>query len=641
MIDISQIISSAKKYDFNSLENLLNDIETHNLESTLESINYHVNLVNQRLTPKSERVISFRNLLEKYYLERNIQTNIFQNIKTIEFLYNEILNKRNKILGKFKSHEILKTQFSLAHSLYSRILMHSDVIHKSISEGKYKFFENSINAESEYFNGKDLSSHIEELSKVFYMNLIISSYENNWFNKKSLESIVPFELLTIEENEAEIIEKAEISQHLFFNSGLWDITEDLDFRLRFFKNEIVIDEKKIIHTSQIWEDLGNYALIAKTRLERLIVQQTFEASMALYKIDLLNEDDLNYLSIAALFENLYYIDITKDNKLYKNLTINEWVKSLQALREISKTEGFRLINYDIFFKVLAKYGIPKSKNRIVLENFTFRSTSKDLYNTPILRFSNNQILVFPLTMFAPNIFTIISSIFADNKLAIEDKGYDFEDYVFSFLKEQESKIENFKVTQPTFKNNDGEFQYDAIIEWENHIFIIECKNRSIPDTTPMSLKDFKEKSEKYINQLLRLKRGLLSYPKEHNINIKDKIIVPILLNSLPFSLDYTVSDIYFLDFSSFSKFFKSKNLYMKSAFKGEVKNEKIIHSNWSFDKPCIEDFIRFIENPFHVSQLKSNIKEFTTTHTIGNYEISLDRKYIDLQSEEYEQLLQV
>lgn len=638
MIDISQIITSAKKYDFNSLEKLLNDIEIHDLESILENINYHVNLVIQRSTPKNEKVKSFRNLLEKYYLERKIKTNIFQNIRTIEFLYNEILNNRNQILGKFKSHEVLKTQFSLAHSLYNRILMHSDFIRKSISEGKYKFFENSINVESEYFNGKDISSHIEELSKVFYMNLIISSYESNWFDKKSNEAIIPFSIVDKEESDAEIYEKAKISQNLIFNSGLWDITEDLDFRLRFFDNEIVIDEKKIFHTSQIWEDLGNYALIAKNRLERLIVQQTFEASIALYKLDL-NEDDLNYFSIAALFENLYYIDITKNNELYKNLTMNEWVKSLLALKEISKTEGFTLINFDIFFKVLEKYGIPKSKNRIVLENFTFRSTSKDLYNTPILRFSNNLILVFPLTMFAPNIFTIISSIFADNKLAIEDKGYDFEDYVFSFLKEQESKIENFNVTQPTFKNNDGEFQYDAIIEWENYIFIIECKNRSTPDTTAMSLKDFKEKSEEYINQLLRLKRGLLSSPKKHNINIKDKIIVPILLNSLPFSLDYTISDIYFLDFSSFSKFFQSKDLYMKSAFKGEVKNEKIIHSNWSSDKPCIEDFIRFIENPFHVSQLKSNIKKFTTTHTIGNYEISLDRKYIDLQSEEYEQLL--
>lgn len=638
MIDISQIITSAKKYDFNSLEKLLNDIEIHDLESILENINYNVNLVIQRSTPKNERVKIFRNLLEKYYLERKIKTNIFQNIRTIEFLYTEILNNRNQILGKFKSHEVLKTQFSLAHSLYNRVLMHSDFIRKSISEGKYRFLENSINADSEYFNGKDISSHIEELSKVFYMNLIISSYESNWFDKKSNEAIIPFSIVNKEESDAEIYEKAKISQDLIFNSGLWDITEDLDFRLRFFDNEIVIDEKKIFHTNQIWEDLGNYALIAKNRLERLIVQLTFEASIALYKLDL-NEYDLNYFSIAALFENLYYIDITKNNELYKNLTMNEWVKSLLALKEISKTEGFTLINFDTFFKVLEKYGIPKSKNRIVLENFTFRSTSKDLYNTPILRFSNNLILVFPLTMFAPNIFTIISSIFADNKLAIEDKGYDFEDYVFSFLKEQESKIENFNVTQPTFKNNDGEFQYDAIIEWENYIFIIECKNRSTPDTTAMSLKDFKEKSEKYINQLLRLRRGLLSYPEKHNINIKDKIIVPILLNSLPFSLDYTISDIYFLDFSSFSKFFQSKDLYMKSAFKGEVKNEKIIHSNWSSDKPCIEDFIRFIENPFHVSQLKSNIKKITTTHTIGNYEISLDRKYIDLQSEEYEQLL--
>lgn len=638
MNDINEIIRLAKKYDFNSLEKLLNDIETHDLESTLESINYHVNLVNQRSTPKSERVSSFRNLLEKYYLERDIKTNIFQNIKTIELLYNEILNNRNQTLGIFKSHELLKTQFSLTHSLYNRILMHSDVIHKTISEGKYKFFENSINIESEYFDGKDLSSHIEELSKVFYMNLIISSYENNWFNNKSLESIIPFELLIIEENEEEIIEKAKISHQLFLNSGLWDIAEDLDFRLRFFKNEIVIDEKNIFHTSQIWEDLGNYALISKTRFERLIVQQTFEASMALYKFNL-NEDNLSYFSIAALFENLYYIDITKDKELYKNLTISEWVKSLLALKEISKTEGFTLISFDIFFKVLEKHDIPNSKNRIVLENFTFRSTSKDLYNTPILRFSNNRILVFPLTMFAPNIFTIISSIFADNRLAIEDKGYDFEDYVFSFLKEQESSIEKFNITQPTFKNNDGEFQYDAIIEWENHIFIIECKNRSIPDTTAMSIKDFREKSEKYINQLLRLKRGLLNHPKQHNINLNDKVIVPILLNSLPFSLDYKISGIYFLDFSSFSKFFKSKDLYLSSAFKGDIENVKIIHKNWSSDKPCIDDFIKYIENPFHVSQLKSNIKEFTTTHTIGDYEISLDRKYIDLHSEEYEQFL--
>ena len=166
MIDISQIIRSAKKYDFNSLEKLLNEIKIPDLESTLKKINYHVNLVNQRSTSKSERISTFRNLLEKYYLEKDIQTNIFQNIKVIESLYNEILNDRNKILGEFKSHEILKTQFYLTHSLYNRILMHSDVIHKSISEGKYKFFENSINAKSEYFNGKDLSSHIEVVPHV-------------------------------------------------------------------------------------------------------------------------------------------------------------------------------------------------------------------------------------------------------------------------------------------------------------------------------------------------------------------------------------------------------------------------------------------------------------------------------------------
>ncbi|KCZ10194.1 hypothetical protein K034_4502 [Acinetobacter baumannii 42057_3] len=51
-----------------------------------------------------------------------------------------------------------------------------------------------MNAKSEYFNGDDLDKHIEELSKVFYMTLMISSYENNWFNKKSHEAIIPYEI---------------------------------------------------------------------------------------------------------------------------------------------------------------------------------------------------------------------------------------------------------------------------------------------------------------------------------------------------------------------------------------------------------------------------------------------------------------
>ena len=639
MIDISQIIRSAKKYDFNSLEKLLNEIKIPDLESTLKKINYHVNLVNQRSTSKSERISTFRNLLEKYYLEKDIQTNIFQNIEVIESLYNEILNDRNKILGEFKSHEILKTQLSLAHSLYNRILMHSHEIKKSISAGECNFFENSIHIESEYFDGKDISSHIEELSKVFYMNLIISSYENNWFDNESNEAIISFSIVSKEEIDAEIYKKTKISQDLIFNSGLWDITEDLDFRLRFFDNEIVVKENKIFHTNNIYRNLGNYALIARKRLERMQTQQLFSMLPIIEKIEIKDESQLAYLSTIVQFESLYYVDVEKDKTLYKNLTIKEWINSILALKEIAHDQGFTLIRLDDLFKVLGKYNIPELKNKIVLENFTFKSSSKDLYDTPILKFSNDLILIFPLTMYAPDIISIINSIFSENKLTIEDKGYDFEDYVFNFLEEQMEMIEDFKVSKPKFNNQDGEFQYDAIIEWDKYIFIIECKNRSIPNTTAMSLKDFQEKSNEYIDQVLRLRRGLTTYPEEHGIDIKDKIIIPILLNSLPFSLDYTISDIHFLDFSSFSKFFKSKNLYLRSVFKGNVANVKIIHTNWASDKPCIEDFIRFIENPFQVSQLKSNIKEFTTTHTIGDYEISLDRKYIDLQSEEYEQLL--
>ncbi|WP_171254315.1 nuclease-related domain-containing protein, partial [Acinetobacter venetianus] len=263
-------------------------------------------------------------------------------------------------------------------------------------------------------------------------------------------------------------------------------------------------------------------------------QQLFSMLPIIEKIEIKDESQLAYLSTIVQFESLYYVDVEKDKTLYKNLTIKEWINSILALKEIADDQGFTLIRLDDLFKVLGKYNIPELKNKIVLENFTFKSSSKDLYDTPILKFSNDLILIFPLTMYAPDIISIINSIFSENKLTIEDKGYDFEDYVFNFLEEQMKMIEDFKVSKPKFNNQDGEFQYDAIIEWDKYIFIIECKNRSIPNTTAMSLKDFQEKSNEHIDQVSRLRRGLITYPEEHSIDIKDKIIIPILLNSLPF-----------------------------------------------------------------------------------------------------------
>ncbi|MFR1445886.1 hypothetical protein ACLUYJ_20215, partial [Acinetobacter baumannii] len=96
---------------------------------------------------------------------------------------------------------------------------------------------------------------------------------------------------------------------------------DIDFKLRFFKDEIVIENGKIYYTNKIWEELGNYALIAKIRQQRMLAQKTFEASAILYNFGLKDSVKLNYLSLQAQFEDLYYVDIEKDNIQYKNLTL--------------------------------------------------------------------------------------------------------------------------------------------------------------------------------------------------------------------------------------------------------------------------------------------------------------------------------
>lgn len=68
----------------------------------------------------------------------------------------------------------------------------------------------------------------------------------------------------------------------------------------------------------------------------MLAQKTFEASAILYNFGLKDSVKLNYLSLQAQFEDLYYVDIEKDNIQYKNLTLKEWIKSLLAFKEIVK-----------------------------------------------------------------------------------------------------------------------------------------------------------------------------------------------------------------------------------------------------------------------------------------------------------------
>lgn len=636
-MEVKNILKNSSKYDFERVEKELNQFDDLSLIEVLKSINYNVNLINQRESNNSSRVKNFVNNLENFYKSKKVETNIFDHIRKIESFYAWVLEERTKILGEVESKDIVPTLFLLVNHFYMALKGHDEFIKTK----EFKFIEEVLNVKTNFFDGNLIDSNVEEVSTIFKLNILASAYENNWINN-SKEIIIPIELFTKEKIEEDIVSKIEITKKIAINSGLWDIVEDLDFRFRFFEDEVLFKENEIVHTQKIHEELGKYAIIANKRFERMMTQNILDIAPIIIPL-LKGKDEMNYhslyLSTCAQFYNLYYVNIETDTTEYKGLTLKEWLKSLIALNEISKRNGFNLIKYPEVFSIFEEIGIPKSKNKIILDNFTFKTTSSDLYDAPILRFTDNSILIFPISMWAPNYIYIINSIFSSYNLNLKDKGYDFEDNVVSFLKEKNRKWDLFSVSNPKYTFKREEYQFDAILEWDDFIFIIECKNRSVPNTKPISLKNFREKSNEYLKQIKRLQEGLENHPNCHNINLNDKVIIPIVLNSLPFALDYRLDNVFFLDYSSFAKFFNSKSLSLKFFDPQGADERHVIHNNWVGEKPSVSDFLTYINDPYQVSELVSRLKSFDTTHMLNDCRLTLNRYYLDHSMDEFHNLV--
>ncbi|MDC4805159.1 hypothetical protein NQ812_18405, partial [Acinetobacter baumannii] len=250
----------------------------------------------------------------------------------------------------------------------------------------------------------------------------------------------------------------------------------------------------------------------------------------------LNNVQKDLFFLRNLFYRLYFIDIDEDKTEYKGLTIKEWFLSFLSLRELSEAKGFNTVSFNEIIDNFKMNNISSSKHLMIINNLTYKKEKRaDLYDTPIIKISDGSFLIFPLSIKNSDLEKVLSSIFSKFNLHIIDKGKLFEKEVLNTLKEKEKEL-LFSVSELEFSVNHIEkpqHQYDCILEWDNYIFIIECKNRSIPTTEYISLNKFKRNLEEYLSQVERLESGLINYTDKHKIKIKNKKIIKLILHSLP------------------------------------------------------------------------------------------------------------
>lgn len=235
---------------------------------------------------------------------------------------------------------------------------------------------------------------------------------------------------------------------------------------------------------------------------------------------------------------------------------------------------------------------------------TFKISSPDLFDAPLLKTAEGKYALFLPTLLFGSPPMIIASILSSHS-EFSQKGGSFENDMLQFFKENGLHAQRAKFTR------DNEcYEYDIVLEWDDHVFIIECKNYFLSRNRPAYAAQFQEKMDDAVQQVLRLTHGAQKYHdtflEQTGISLEGKTIVPCILNCLPY-WEPQREGVTFIDSSFVKKFFKGKTLGGVAFKQGEPTLLPPVYSWWKGDKPSLGDFLSQLKLPVQVKIWQDHI----------------------------------
>lgn len=141
------------------------------------------------------------------------------------------------------------------------------------------------------------------------------------------------------------------------------------------------------------------------------------------------------------------------------------------------------------------------------------------------------------------------------------KGNAFESEMLSFFEKQGYDAKSLK-----FKIGNEEFQYDVIVPWDDYVFILECKNRTLFGHNPTAAYYFTIETASAVKQVIRLAEAMANHAdvvlERTGINVANKKIVPCVLNSLPYAMTGDIAGVYVADSSGVKRFFQDRYFHI-------------------------------------------------------------------------------
>ena len=486
---------------------------------------------------------------------------------------------------------------------------------------------------------------IERLSESVAATLVMEACRNSWFDD---DVVVLPELAKVDD---EIRLQAGAAQFL---AVCWRQWQNVEERHRFLGGDLRVyagaDKPadmpdtiealtKYIPPEGGYSDREVYDCLANERLKHLLVQNFFAmeteiglsergVGAALPPKQFVSGKEAH--AGVALSEMLGY-SIVEDAERPGGLRLLEWVRGYAVLEEITRSriaeDGVSGDDYAILLEkrelvgLLQACGLEGDLALRFIERTCLRKSSHDMLDHPLVRVGTSHYLLFPLI--ALNIALVVLSNLSRNRVNLSRKGRAFEQSVHEAFRRHGMKAFAFKA-----RRDGQEFEYDAVVPWEDYLFVFECKNYSLPGHDPANIYYFDLGVASHAKQVRRLADALARYPdiikQKMGAQYVGMTIVPCVLHSLPYSRIDALDGVYFTDFSVLRRFFDEPHFHIKVARR--IGDATAIHPMaimklWKGEEPTAEDFLKQLKEPFQLGLLLKHLDKNLLKFNLSEAEI--------------------
>lgn len=474
-------------------------------------------------------------------------------------------------------------------------------------------------------NGNSYDPHalIHGLSIAAGDVLMLEAYGDKWFDDKKrmvLPTLVPVTESIIKAVDANL-----------FNANRWRLWKNIDERIRYLGgnlehftqefpdwcNNIKTNHTEIKTAFEFKPEISaeQFDILANERFDAIVQQNILKLFRETNAAQAFNnpQGDVpiapqGYVSFDEAFSAFALSHFTKIEKLDSfagGLLLSERLRGYAVLRllvvelEEEQKTYFPIVSLERLTLELQRYGLVSEVAMTFIDKATFGIGSKDLYDQPLIKTLDGNYLLFGCSLFLCDLTKTMFSALSMEGVSFEEKGKAFEQATIKMLRNHGFDARTLKVKRG--ENNEHEFDYDVAFTWDEYVFFIECKNRSIPMGNPILTYRFNEEMGEHVKQVERLRQGLNDYP---DILTKDfpeavgKKPIFCILNALPYSMG-EFEGIYIIDESILSRFFSPPTFGVtvgRLDGKGPQTRDDLKRI-WEGSSPKVSDFIKYLSSP--------------------------------------------